>query len=498
MEHASKLQTIDTKLDEFTVGACNNHDLTHEAIMRLEKQLTTGGDDPSATPSLRSLASQMSRIENMLSSPIGSQRMGSGGSSSIASQRDSPILRRTGSNAGSNASSTGGNRELRRVASTAFNFQRSMTKQTRSNSVVAQVDSKENNRKPIGGVETTHTREFTTPVSKVQPLKQRLAQHEHEDESDESFALEQLQTQSDITTNSLIKSYRRLLDISDDKCPTALLEYIDLVQCFRTISMHTKLLCSVNDMDRGESTETLLSTNEYLQVLIQLENIKACIKSMRELCWRRGYNLEEVDQIIETGHPQHRLGRSAAAIQSDKTLQEGQKALIALQKRFDHLKANRSWLRKQDRVNFWLLQILATSDEAASLHRSFLPDPRMPEDEWAKLVVKFWPVDGAAVKRETQEESEGESKGAVNSGKPCHSIRVLLELMDDMSLVTGALSVSAYSDALGIDNRVLELERLGKSLGQLRAKPAIQAEILVDDVEHATRVAGNFREAINV
>ena len=192
-----------------------------------------------------------------------------------------------------------------------------------------------------------------------------------------------------------MQSYRTLLNVSDDNCPKALLEYIDLVQCFRTISMHAKLLSSVHDTECAEIAETLRSTDEYLQVLIQLENIKKCIEKARHLCWEYGYTLELVDQILDARYPQHRLDRGISRIQNNKNTRAGQMAILALQRRLQLANAQRSWLRKQDRINSWLLYNLAGSDENASLHRSFLPYSGISDEEWARLVLKFWPIDEA-------------------------------------------------------------------------------------------------------
>ena len=253
--------------------------------------------------------------------------------------------------------------------------------------------------------------------------------------------------------------------------------------------MHAKLLSSVHDTACGGIVERLCSTDQYLQVLIQLENIKDCISKARNLCWRLGYNLEELDQIIDAGYPQHSLGCDVNRALKHRSTRAEQISLLALQKRLERVTAHRSWLRKQDRINSWLLQNLASSDENASLHRSFLPSPGISDEDWARIVLKFWPIDGAVVKREGGERRERiveSSKEEVGSGRLCHSIRVLLELemLDEMSQMIGGLSVSAFSDGFGIANRVLELERLGKSLNQhvvgFLPKSGIKTESLID------------------
>lgn len=119
--------------------------------------------------------------------------------------------------------------------------------------------------------------------------------------------------------------------------------------------MHAKLLSSVHDMACGEIAERLCSTDEYLQVLIQLENIKDCISKARNLCCKLGHNLEEVDQIIDAGYPQHTPGSDVSRALKHRSTRAEQISLLALQKRLERVTAHRSWLRKQDRINSWLL-----------------------------------------------------------------------------------------------------------------------------------------------
>lgn len=100
----------------------------------------------------------------------------------------------------------------------------------------------------------------------------------------------------------------------------------------------------------------------------------------------------------------------------------------------NRLQSQTAWTSKQDWIKTWLLQNLAASSEAAALHRTFLPDGGKSLDEtaWARQVLKFWPLDGAAakVKRRDGKERLSSSIGGVKDGRVAHSVRVLLEIVD--------------------------------------------------------------------
>lgn len=56
----------------------------------------------------------------------------------------------------------------------------------------------------------------------------------------------------------------------------------------------------------------------------------------------------------------------------------------------------RGWTTKRDQINHWLLESLRCSEESAELHRSFLADNSVDEKEWARQLLKYWPLDDAA------------------------------------------------------------------------------------------------------
>jgi hypothetical protein len=80
---------------------------------------------------------------------------------------------------------------------------------------------------------------------------------------------------------------------------------------------------------------------------------------------------------------------------------------------------------QQDRINMWLLRNLQESSEEKIRHRSFLTDTEnMDEEKWARLVLKYWWLDDAAVVPEIEPLS---TNGAVDSAGRCHFVRVIFQ-----------------------------------------------------------------------
>ena len=80
----------------------------------------------------------------------------------------------------------------------------------------------------------------------------------------------------------------------------------------------------------------------------------------------------------------------------------------------------------------WLLKNLEASNKEKKLHRSFLPQDVIWDDEqWGRLVLKYWLLDEAATGREDRCFS---SNGAVDSDGMCHYERVLFENLTSSGL----------------------------------------------------------------
>jgi hypothetical protein len=124
---------------------------------------------------------------------------------------------------------------------------------------------------------------------------------------------------------------------------------------------------------------------------------------------------------------------------ADAHEEERKEESSVLRQRMQRLQAVQSWTNKLDRTNAWLLQNLAASDEAVTLHRSFLPNSELlDERQWARLVLKHWLLDEAAAPSRLRAPS---TIGAMMDGK-CHSIKVRLDAQpeDWESLITDIVS----------------------------------------------------------
>jgi hypothetical protein len=70
---------------------------------------------------------------------------------------------------------------------------------------------------------------------------------------------------------------------------------------------------------------------------------------------------------------------------------------------------------------------MAASPQESKHHRTYLKHgERLDEKQWARLVLKFWLIDEAAVPVETVSTWPSSTNGAVDSDGLCHSTRVLL------------------------------------------------------------------------
>ena len=485
VEHAICLQSMNTKLDDVAIAAHTSIKVTTDALRQLEEQLSTGKDDLPGTPSLRSLATSISRIESILSSHVASIQSGHGSArgSSLGSQK--PAFSVAGSN-GSSCGSRGSRCGSRRVSAIPLSPQmKKAMEELKAKRASEMLELEQGNKSVL-------TQQMPSPTvqaeARAREAEDRVKSaekisHPPPNEvlkvSDDCYDFPvgknvnaypriylQYREQNLNVTDALLGSYRGLLDIAEEDLPEALLEYVDLVQCYRTISIHAKLIESIYDARRGgfiTYVTPLQATTAYKEVENQLDKVRNRIGQIRQACWETGYDLEEIDAILGFECVRNFLEPpKARVIDSQIAPEEYQQDLLALRNRLKQLEEHQVWSSKQDRINSWLLQNLIASDGEAELHRSFLPDSdALNEKEWARMVLKFWPVDGAAIKDEKRVES---SHGAVRSGRPCHSVRVLLDRLELEDIDCG-MSVSAFSDGFGL-SRFLELERLGKALHQ--------------------------------
>lgn len=218
------------------------------------------------------------------------------------------------------------------------------------------------------------------------------------------------------------KHNRALIDCSVRIFPNALANYIRLVQVSETTRFHMNMLASWNAPEfylrfSNKPLDYLEWVDAQLQILKGVEDE---VKKARTVCWQEGYDLDEIDNTFKFSM----LDLPRCMTQTDNgTLTEKHKDLIAVWPRADHRKKAKSWLTKQDQINAWLLQNLGASPDLMKLHQSFMfQGDTLNDVEWARLVLKYWPLDEAA---EAAEQRNPSTIGAVDSLGARHSARVL-------------------------------------------------------------------------
>lgn len=440
---------MDSKLQDVAIAAISNSQVTADALQRLEAQLAIDREAVSDTPSLRSLASSISRLESLLSPQPGSPASfhSSAHCSSAGSRRSLYNMNgRRGSvnsDTRSNASSSGSRRHpqsfLQFGKPGAYNVQhhKQFLKLARPKTQPVHITIEQERREALWNEKwspgTTQNTSQSTAID---------AEHDRDSKGLDKEA----------PSNALLESYNRFLDIADGACPEPLIAYINLIQFSRTIKLHAKLIASIRTSQLNISNEQLHETTEYQEIYEQLKILDHDVRVARQVCWEKGYDLGEVDMILESGCI-HDL--PLIKLDYEKEMRECHEYLSALQRRLEKLQAWRVWSSRQDRINQWLLQKLAASSDEAVLHRSFLEGgDELDEQQWARLVLKFWPLDGAAVHFERRVAS---TNGAVDSGRDCHSVKVLLDMVE---LENSVFSVSDLSEITEVRKRTRELERL--------------------------------------
>ena len=109
------------------------------------------------------------------------------------------------------------------------------------------------------------------------------------------------------------------------------------------------------------------------------------LESIRLQCVKAGISLYEIDQV--TG-PQGSQPESSVPAHSD---------MLEIRKNTMEDKLLDNFSSTRNRINRWLLHSLRSDDKLARLHRSFLPDSILANESWARLVLKYWTLDEAAI-----------------------------------------------------------------------------------------------------
>jgi hypothetical protein len=246
-------------------------------------------------------------------------------------------------------------------------------------------------------------------------------------------------------THELVPKYGSLLAGFDgEECPQALVEYLIATNRAEKLNSDRHLVLALTGhVDRSKCPfayqELLMASRKIDNHLGLLE--KSLMKS-KQACWNLGFDLSSFDHTLT-------LSNTAGMRFENSDLSRGEQEqcedLLSSWQDVLHESAVRTWGTSNDRINSWLLQNLAASPEDQKLHRSYLYEGKdFDENAWARLVLKYWLIDEAAV---GSEEENCSTNGAVDSSGICHSARVILndlpvrkrKNIDDSSLPEGVM-----------------------------------------------------------
>lgn len=419
IQHTSHLRSIESKIVETHSITKASHQITADALQRLESQLS--GTDGSPCPSLRSLADQMSDIQSLLRSQSSVGSAPSVSARSMLESRKASAIYPGHASPGrpsvtSNASSVGSRR------TSQFGKTSHLPVRRKSSLGLAQIDSQ---------IMPRVSRTFQDPSSPIPeyPGIPTLSITSGHTSQGTVYSCEKPRRPIDA-----LQASKKLLDVAKGICPPSLLAYMELVRVAETISMHTKLLTCIQKFQDPDSLD-LMETKEYQDVYLKLQSLRVELDETRQICWREGLDMADVDKVLSSGYGQDPPPPLADDLEQGK--EEIREDVLVLRRQLQRLRAEQSWTSKLDRTNAWLLENLASSDEAVALHRSYIPNSEMlDEKHWARLVLKYWLLDEAGAPSRLRSPS---TIGAMMDGM-CHSIKVRLDMRQEdwESLVSDA------------------------------------------------------------
>ncbi|KAH7310176.1 hypothetical protein BKA65DRAFT_519056 [Rhexocercosporidium sp. MPI-PUGE-AT-0058] len=203
-------------------------------------------------------------------------------------------------------------------------------------------------------------------------------------------------------------------------------EYMRLSLSTQDCSAHVVMLSAlVDNLDSPNPELEDLCIKFQEQLGEEVQRLRDC----RATNWNAGHDLEGLDRLMKN----QLYNKSSDEAAGHLTFEQYSLPQRQPKPWWDvlHHTSSQCWITKTDRINSWLLQNLATLPEEANRHRMFIPDgEQLAEEQWARLVLKFWPLDEAAPMFELGACSTND---AVDSAGACHSTRVLLvEMLSDV------------------------------------------------------------------
>lgn len=208
---------------------------------------------------------------------------------------------------------------------------------------------------------------------------------------DESLNVQTTQSFSslDATRDHIINQYGSLfVNPKLSACPESLKQYMRLSRALERIKSDRNLLFVLSaNVDRSSDSEAY---KDLCKAGRDMDNhlftVSTRLTQARQSCWKQGFDLSFIDDALISNHVSQSKNREGAT-----ELPETWESIL----RNAELGAQ---ITKKDRINAWLLHNLAISTEESTHHRSYLfKRNELSEEEWSRLVLKYWPVDEVAM-----------------------------------------------------------------------------------------------------
>ena len=115
-----------------------------------------------------------------------------------------------------------------------------------------------------------------------------------------------------------------------------------------------------------------------------LQSLQDRTKKSREDCLIERFRIDEIDNLL--GNKNHLAMRSSRC--NRRHCPDALRCVESQQRV--------AWRNSHQRINQWLLDVLISSDDSQTFHRSLLANAGMEYAEWAQLVANYWFLDDAA------------------------------------------------------------------------------------------------------
>ena len=198
--------------------------------------------------------------------------------------------------------------------------------------------------------------------------------------------------------------------------PPDVIEYIYLIQLIKDYENKVNVLnllhfgSNMHELvlllpDRPVESDLYVLRQERDALQNRLKALRDNLQDLRMRCISEGYALYDIDhrfgllETIEAGsRPEERDPNSNLIQPTPQTASE----ILAHQVRKTNPRLLGTWASNRDRVNRWLLHCLQADDAQAQLHKSILAEPPADDSDWARQLLGHWYRDEAATGGELQ------------------------------------------------------------------------------------------------